>query len=318
MSESVDAIDAEEAIAVDRDDGRDRLVLLANDAIRARRRPLAIVLWWAFELLAGYALAYPLLAFARGAYGAHPRGDAPLFEAGALPLADLVFRARALAPALTAHATVITIAAVVAGVFPLAAFLVSVAHATPDRRAPPLRRVLPRAARAFLPLVALLAGMSLVELLLAGLALLAGSWMQSALRTTLGEARAQQLGAALALVLLVLTAAAGVLHDLARAAAVRFEVGAFRALRLALNTLRRGVLRSLWSWGWRASVAWFPVAMGALVAGRLGGRGGAALVAIWVIHQLVVFARVALRASWLAKAVRLVDDAHRVLKPTRG
>jgi hypothetical protein len=57
--------------------------------------------------------------------------------------------------------------------------------------------------------------------------------------------------------------------------------------------------------------------MGAFVAGRLGGRGGGALFVVAALHQLVILARVALRASWLAKAMRLVDDAHRVLKAAR-
>jgi hypothetical protein len=56
------------------------------------------------------------------------------------------------------------------------------------------------------------------------------------------------------------------------------------------------------------------VAVGALVAARLGGRGGGALVALLLVHQLVLFARVALRASWLAKAARAVDRAHRVVR----
>jgi hypothetical protein len=135
------------------------------------------------------------------------------------------------------------------------------------------------------------------------------------LESSLGEARAQQIAAATTVLLLLPTLVAGVVHDLARAAAIRFEVNATRALRLALNALGHGMLASLWSWGWRNAIAWTPVAMGALLAGRLGGRAGGALFALAILHQLVVLARVALRASWLAKAMRLVDDAHRVLKP---
>ena len=54
--------------------------------------------------------------------------------------------------------------------------------------------------------------------------------------------------------------------------------------------------------------------IGAMVAGRLGGRDGAALVVLTVVHQLVLLSRAALRASWLAKALRAVDHAHRVLR----
>jgi hypothetical protein len=43
---------------------------------------------------------------------------------------------------------------------------------------------------------------------------------------------------------------------------------------------------------------------GAAAAARLGGREGIALAALALVHQLGVLARVALRASWLARALR--------------
>jgi hypothetical protein len=314
---SDESLDESSAIEVQHDRSPDRLVLLANGAIRARRRPVMIVLWWALEAALAYALVYPILAFVRGAYGAHPQGDAPLWSPGALSAFDLAVSSRAALPPIIAHVSVIGLAALVLAIFPLGAFLTSVAYTTPDRRAPPLRRVLGRAARAFPALLVLLVGMTLTELFLAGIALLAGGAASSGFTASMGEARAQQLGAATTLVLLLPMAIVGVLHDLARAAVIRFEVGGIQALRLALNTLRRGVFASAWSWAWRAAIAWVPVAMGAFVAGRLGGKAGGALLAIAALHQLVILARVALRASWLAKAMRLVDDAHRVLKAAR-
>jgi hypothetical protein len=53
--------------------------------------------------------------------------------------------------------------------------------------------------------------------------------------------------------------------------------------------------------------------VGSLVADRVGGRGGFALFFLFVIHQLAIGTRVALRASWLARALRDVDQAHRVV-----
>jgi hypothetical protein len=53
-----------------------------------------------------------------------------------------------------------------------------------------------------------------------------------------------------------------------------------------------------------------PLVFGALLSNRIGGRGGAALVTLFVLHQLVVGARVALRASWMARAMRAVDAAR--------
>jgi hypothetical protein len=56
------------------------------------------------------------------------------------------------------------------------------------------------------------------------------------------------------------------------------------------------------------------MAMGALVAERIGGRGGATLFVLFALHQLVIGVRVAMHASWLAKALRAVDYAHRVVR----
>jgi len=43
------------------------------------------------------------------------------------------------------------------------------------------------------------------------------------------------------------------------------------------------------------------------VAGKLGGHGGFDLVFLFVLHQSVVVVRVALRTSWMARALRAVD-----------
>jgi hypothetical protein len=43
-------------------------------------------------------------------------------------------------------------------------------------------------------------------------------------------------------------------------------------------------------------------------------RGGAALFVLFALHQLMIGVRVALHASWLAKALRAVDYAHRVVR----
>jgi hypothetical protein len=82
---------------------------------------------------------------------------------------------------------------------------------------------------------------------------------------------------------------------------------------LAWATLRREPLALTWSWAWRAAASLVPIVFGSLVAERLGGRGGLALVGLFGIHQTVVLSRVALRASWLAKAMRAVDGAHHVV-----
>jgi hypothetical protein len=82
-----------------------------------------------------------------------------------------------------------------------------------------------------------------------------------------------------------------------------------------MNVVRRGAVAVVWSWAWRGGVGAALLVVGSVVAERFGGQGGGALVALAVVHQSIVVARVALRASWLAKALRAVDNAHRVVRP---
>jgi hypothetical protein len=127
----------------------------------------------------------------------------------------------------------------------------------------------------------------------------------------MGEARAQQLEGVVLVVFLGLASAVGVVHDLARAAVVRFKVKGLRAFVLGARTFRLAPLSLWWSWAWRSVAAVAPVVAAAAVAGKLGGRGGAALVFLLLLHQAVVAVRVALRTSWLARALRGVDGALR-------
>ncbi len=291
-----------------------RLVLLANASMRARRRPLAVVLVWGYELLLAATIAWPAASYVNGVYGAHPMGDAPLFRPGGLALADLAVRARPVMAALSAHASPLFAVGAVLGLIPLALLIVQIAHATPARKSPPLGASLARAWSVFPRFFALMIASAFVQGLLLIAGMLAASATAGGTTRSMGEARAQQLGFVVFAVFLLLTATAGVLHDVARTAAVRFDVGVLRAVRLASNALRRGFLALMWSWGWRAAIGLVPIAIAAALSAKLAGRGVTALWAMAAIHQLVILARVALRASWLAKALRVVDHAHHVTR----
>ena len=294
----------------------DELVLLTNDAMRARRRPGAVLAVWLWETLMGLIVAWPASALVRGAYGEHPRGDESLWNPGGLELTDfLANAAHGIAP-ITAIVVVVAILTAVTGLLPLAGMLVSIGFSTRILRAPGLRAVAARALHAFrsLALVLVLATVLQAALWAVGFGL--GSLTSSGLAERAGEARAQQIGWLVTLLFALLVAVVGVVQDLARAAIIRFRVRGAQGIRLGLNAFRRAPTTTFWSWAWRALAACLPMAMGALVADRLGGRGGAALVALAAIHQLVIASRIALRASWLARALRAVDHAHRVYRAT--
>jgi hypothetical protein len=196
--------------------------------------------------------------------------------------------------------------------------IASIAYVTRDRRAPPLAASLSRAMEAFPTFAAMFALATLVEGFVAGTAVLVALATLHSLTEKLGEARGQQIALLVGAVLMIGVAVVGVMHDLARTAAVRFRVRWVRAWRCAWNALARNPLLVLWAWAWRSGAGWAPVVIAALVAARLGGRGGASLIALALVHQLAALTRVALRASWLATALRAVDRAHRVIRSTRG
>lgn len=295
-----------------RDEGE--LVLLANHAMRARRRPWAIVGVWAWQGAFALMTAWPAASLVESFYGGHPRGDAALWEAGALPLLDLGAHAWRARSALTTHAATLMSLAVVLGLLPAAALLASIAFTTRDLHAPPLGRLLARALPAFRPMLVVFACTSLAQLSLALVGLKCALVLDDVAYDRLGEAKAEQLGLMGAALFVLAVAVVGLLQDLARAAIVRFRVGGLAAMRLSWSTFQRAPLALSWSWGWRAIASLVPLAFGALVAERMGGQGGLALLALTAIHQVIALSRVALRASWLARTLRGVDAAHRVVR----
>jgi hypothetical protein len=66
---------------------------------------------------------------------------------------------------------------------------------------------------------------------------------------------------------------------------------------------------------WSNLVSLIPVAVAVALGAHSGGRGGIVLVVLALVHQAVVLARVALRASWLALALRSLDGDSKVDPP---
>ena len=290
----------------------DDLVLLANEAMRARRRPAAILLVWAYESVLALLIGWPIAAIARAAYAGNPRGDAPLWDPGGRELLDFLWSARAAAPAVLAITALVVFIAAILGLIPIGALLASITFVTRDKRPPHPHQALARAVRAFWPMLLLLLLVLAFQGLILGIGTVIAGATTSALVNGAGDARADQVGWLVLALFIMLIAAIGVAHDLARAALIRFRLGALGALHVGAKTLRRSFFTTLWSWAWRGFAGLVMMAIGSAFAERIGGRGGAALVALFALHQLIVAFRVALRASWLAKAARTVDAANRL------
>jgi hypothetical protein len=304
------------SVPIDVEEPRDDLVLLSNASMRARNRPRTVALLWVWESLLALGVAWPIASLVGASYGGDPRGDAVLWERGGFALVDLVLRSHGALRALAASVIVVALIAAIGGLFPASAALTSIAYTTRERTPPRMRDLVGRATRASRSFVVLLVVTTILQLLLVG----AGYWFASVatyyVAPRAGVVRGDEVAWIVVALFAALALVCGVAHDLARAAVVRFRVEGMHGFALGLNVMRRGVVAPVWSWAWRAFVGAALLLVGSVVAERFGGKGGLALVALVVVHQAVVVARVALRASWLAKALRSVDEAHRVVRPT--
>ncbi len=303
------------SVPIDSDEPKDDLVLLTNGSMRARHRPRTVVALWLWESLLALGLAWPISSVVSASYGSHPRGDAVLWDRGGFALVDLALRSTSALHALGASTMIVVLIAAIGGLFPASAALTSIAFTTRDLRPPRIRDLVGRATRACRSFALLL----LVTTILQGLLLGAGYWFGSVatyyVSPRAGIVRGEQVGWIVIALFAALALVCGVTQDLARAAIVRFRVEGVHGFALGMNVMRRGVVAPVWSWVWRALVGAALLLVGSVVAERFGGQGGGALVALAVVHQAVVIARVALRTSWLAKALRAVDHAHRVVRP---
>ena len=280
---------------------------LATSSIRARSRPWALVGVWGWESALSLVASAPAVALVRAAYGRHPEADAPLWAPGSLPLLGLLSRETNGVRAATTTAAIVLLLAAVIGLVPLAALMVSISTSTREGHGIGVPRTIEWALRAFRPLVVLLLVVSIAQGVGLAMAFLLGEGLQSWTIPSLGEALAQQLAIGVGAALLLGAVALGVAQDLARAAVIRLELGAMSALTLGVRALRRAPMAIGWSWAWRALASIAPVVAVSLVADRIGGRGGIALIALAVLHQSAILSRVTLRASWLATAMRWMD-----------
>lgn len=283
------------------------LGLLTNDAMRARRHPRAVVALWAWESVLALVASTPVAMLVGATWGTDPEGDGALWRPGALALADLYVRQRPAIEALEGSLLAVLAIDAVLGLVPLGALLVVFCRGARDGRVVGPVRAIGEGLRRFPAMLVLLVVSVVAQAVVLGVGLAAGSIVEAWVHTALGEARAQQVQGLVLLLFAAAVAAVGVVHDLSRAAVVRFEVGGWRATTLGVRAFRHAPWALSWSWAWRAIAGLAPVVAAAAVTGRFGGRAGVALVVVFGLHQAVVLARVALRASWLARALRAVD-----------
>jgi hypothetical protein len=281
----------------------------------ARAHPGAILGVWAWQAGVALVASWPAASLLRAAYGADPRGDAALWASEGRALLDLFWRGSPGVTAAVDGALLVLLAGALGGLAVLAALMTILAHPQGPRSLPRAVHGSVRALPAFVA-CGIVVGASQAAVLGAGAfcGVLSEGWAHAGL----GEAPAEAIGVAAGLPFAALAVGLGVAHDLARAAVIARRTTGLRGLVVGFRTFRAAPLALSWSWGWRAAASLAPVALASGLAGRLGGRGGPALLVLAAAHQGVVLSRVALRASWLARALRAVTAADRRAQPAES
>jgi hypothetical protein len=205
------------------------------------------------------------------------------------------------------------------------------ASVRPRARAPRMMAAVRVGVGAFMPLCGVLALGTVAAIVVVALGAIVASAIDHGLADRLGDARSFTLRLVIFAFFLAIASVIGVIVDLARAAVGR-EAGIAAArgtsspgwsvmlqgVRTALSVARRGLRRATLAWAWRAAIGVALIGAGYGAAQLLGGRGGSTLTVLFIVHQMVVLGRTALRASWLAHAIALiapVQDARENVKP---
>lgn len=278
--------------------------------VRARRRPRAVAATFAYVLVTSYLVAMPIHAWAKRVWGAHPVGDELLFRPDGRALLTWIGEGDAAIAVVLSSSFMLLLAAVVLGNIVLGALVAALAT-TDGRRTDPIRVGF----AAFIPVFGTsIAAGALQAMLVAG-GMYAGAAAAHFCEPRYGDATGFQARVVAIALFVVLAALVGIVADVARVAIARdvavseTRVSALRRIgagaREAIGLARRRPGRLLLEWAARAVPSFALFALGFSVGGWVGGRGGAALAALFVAHQLVVVGRVALRASWLAGILRL-------------
>lgn len=294
---------------------------LDASAIHARTRPRTIALVWLWELLCAFFIAIPIHAWANQAWGAHPDGDAMFFKPGAHALMSWLGDEGPGLSIVVRTAFVTFVFTGILGQIVTGALIASLAtgHKVGTSgvlRAPRLVRALAIGMSSFSPLmmIGVLAGA--VEGFVFGIGYFASASLDHALEPSMGDARSFTARLVVLGVFVVLTLMVGVVADLARVTVARnVALGAasrqssFMQLRAgivqAIRTARASLFRATGAWAWRAALSLALVYVGAVLGDVTGSRSAGALWLLFLAHQAIVFGRAALRASWLANALRL-------------
>jgi len=273
------------------------------------RHPVPILALWAVRGLGALVVAAPVAAALSAGLEHQPRADTVLFAPGGAYLLEAIrLNQRALAVAVP-HAVWASL--VVGGLclVPLAALLIALAPRGRGSEEAWLEHTAHH-----VPGLALLAGLTvLVQATVGTLTAIIALGARPSLARQLGQRGGDSSLIVLVGVALVLIVGIGVVQDLARAAAVRHDCTVVDCIRTATAVALANPGRV--TIAWLTPAVWsMALALAAVMVTR-AVRLEAATDWQWGVlvatHQLAALGIVALRATWLARAVTLVESPSR-------
>jgi hypothetical protein len=289
---------------------------------RARKRIRAIVLVWAFEFVCAFLIASPIQAWASSVWGGHPDGDAVLFRPGGHALLTWLGEDSPVLPIITKTTLLSILLFAVVGQIISAAAIASLATEDEEGKPTTISRSLRVGVSQFWAFFVIGILVNALEGFLLGIGLFVSSGLDHAFASA-GDARAFTVRLVVLGFFVLLVLAAGVVADLARAAIVRAGAADETTttgqrlrdgLRLAAQTATkgrgRGLAKAMLAWGWRAAIGLILIYVGSIAGDLTGERAGGALWLLFFVHQGILFARAALRTSWLANALRLTRETE--------
>lgn len=276
----------------------------------AFRRPGLVLAYAVYLLVAGLAVAAPWSATLRTTVSGYPRGDAELFDRGGVMLVEAVRLAGRGAPAAVASSGIAVVLTGALGLVPFAMLIAGLGRAGRVRAS----FLAARAARAIGTLTLLWGASFAAQAVLGALLSILGVKIIGGLHLAArGEFTAHViLGVVALLVILPL----GVARDLAAVSAVNDETRFYTSASRALRVVRRAFGRAVGGYLVRALAAIALLLAAFVIPTLLGGPDAPPAVALpFAVHQVALLLAIFLRASWLASAIRLLDERAPLFRP---
>lgn len=275
--------------------------------LRALATPLRhapyVLLVYGTKTAAALVMGYGAAAIATRTLGAWPAGDLLLFEPGGLMLSETARLSFDAFRAVGLQSLLVAVAMIPVGIVTSTLLMASLDE--PQRV--PLRETMSRASEHLWPMTIAYVVMTMFAAGLWWACYLSAEAMFPALQRDLGPTRADIAYAAVIGFGVVLALLVSIVHDLLRAAIVQRRTGAGEALAIAFGLAKDRPLGVLVAWWSRVA----GIALLALIGWRVASRLGAAdrgITGTLLMHQAIALGCIVIRASWLARAMQLIEE----------